>query len=252
MTSNVHAREEAKAQASEAKAAANEEAKARACEAKAEELEVVGDTVPLPKLDSVRVPEPALRCGEWLTRVALVIRCLSPTSGVWWADILETAQEAYRVWMQADPLEKSKARGPVKPWPKYEQLSYKVSSLMLEAVSPNIVKDALHDKDLEPAALIFRILKAYQPGGLEERIKVIAELSTTKAMTTAGEAVEELRRWECMRSRAVELKITIPDPYVQWLAVGLEGSRTSGELGRIPQVPHDRCTRGGQGRHRSV
>jgi hypothetical protein len=223
LTSNVFARDDARARASEAKAEAAEAAEARASEAKAraaeETVEVVVGAVALPKLDSVRVADPSLRCGDWLKRVALAISAFSPNADVWWESTIEASQKAYLAWMATDALERSYTKVEVAPWPKYKQLSITVSTKILEAVRPEIGNDAMHDNDLAPAALIFRILKAYQPGGVEERVKIINELSATKAMTTAGAAVAELRRWERMRSRAVELRITIPDPYVQWQSV---------------------------------
>jgi hypothetical protein len=219
MMASTFARDDATARASEAREARASEAREEAAVKSEEAVEVVKGAVALPKLDSVRVADPSLRCGDWLKRVALAISAFSPNADVWWESTIEASQKAYLAWMATDALERSYTKVEVAPWPKYKQLSITVSTKILEAVSPEIGNDAMHDNDLAPAALIFRILKAYQPGGVEERVKIINELSATKAMTTAGAAVAELRRWERMRSRAVELGITIPDPYVQWQSV---------------------------------
>jgi hypothetical protein len=211
LASSIQARDEADARA--------DEARAEATEARELAVETVKNAVPLPKLESVRSADPSLRCGEWITRITLAIRGFSPTAGTWFSHVLEEAEDAYRRWTVALPLERSTISVEVESWPKYEQLSCKVSSLMLDAVSADIMKSAIQDNDLEPAALLFRVLKVYQPGGTEERQKLLAELSITKAKTTAGAAVEELRAWERRKKRAVELKLTLPDPHIQWASV---------------------------------
>ena len=58
---------------------------------------------------------------------------------------------------------------------------------------------------MDATHILFRVYKAYQPGGLAERRHTLAQLTSTSMAKTPQEAVAALRLWKRQAQRAEEL-----------------------------------------------
>ena len=60
----------------------------------------------LPKLPNPEVSTSAVVCGNWLAQVRQILVGLSPSAGVWWSSVEQTASSAYQRWLTADPVDR--------------------------------------------------------------------------------------------------------------------------------------------------
>ncbi|CAE8632697.1 unnamed protein product [Polarella glacialis] len=65
---------------------------------------------------------------------------------------------------------------------------------------------------MTPCAIVFELMKRYEPGGNKEKQDTLENLGRPTAAATAEEAVKQLRLWEQRLRRLNELKVSIPDP----------------------------------------
>ena len=185
-----------------------------------ERVEQVKVAVKLPKLERPSVGQPAVRCGDWIYQVRIIVQGMTETATTWWDHVEASAKETYDSWMSADAQEKYEiTMAKPEEWPKYSMLSSKVSHLLLKAVSAEISRDAISERKTDPAEILFRILTLYQPGGLEERNTLLKLLREAKKGTTPATAVAAMKDWERIRKRAEEMKRMLPDPTEQWKCV---------------------------------
>ena len=77
------------------------------------------------------------------------------------------------------------------------------------------------NRQLWPGAVIFRVLRTYQPGGRGGKASVLQELTNPLQATTPAEASSRLRMWWRQRVRAEELGATLPDVMLQVKALEL-------------------------------
>ena len=85
-----------------------------------------------------------------------------------------------------------------------------------------MVKDrtGLYNRQLDSTAIIFRVLTAFQPGGLSERSAILDALSRPAPGKSACDTLVALRTWQRLKKRAEELNATVPDPSVLVVALG--------------------------------
>jgi hypothetical protein len=184
-----------------------------------DKVEVVKSTAALPKLESAAVAEPAIRCGDWLVRATMIIGSYSETASVWWQHVRERAQEAYDEWLAKDPMDRAAVQVQELAWHRYSQLSIRVATALLDAIPDEFQRELISTRQIDAVTILFRLLVVYQPGGQEERQKILSELRKAKAASTAKMAVEELRTWFRRMNRAKELKLSLPDPSEQWHSI---------------------------------
>jgi hypothetical protein len=155
-----------------------------------DKVEVVKTTAALPKLEAATVAEPAVRCGDWLVRATMVIGSYSETASVWWSHVREKAQEAYDTWLASEPLERASVTVQQIEWHRYTQLAIRVATVMLDAIPEELQRELITTRQLDAATILFRLMIVYQPGGQEERQKILSELRKAKTCSTAKMAVE--------------------------------------------------------------
>ena len=65
---------------------------------------------------------------------------------------------------------------------------------MLQSAVPSVIRDELiANREVHCVALVFHVLRVYQPGGLQERTALLESLSNPGASNTAVDAVLKLR-----------------------------------------------------------
>ncbi len=91
--------------------------------------------------------------------------------------------------------------------------------MLLESLPKELSADLVATRQLHPAQVLYRVMLAFQPGGLEEKEDLLKKLQEPEPASTAAEAVVKLRNWERFRARATELKVAVLDASVLLKAV---------------------------------
>ena len=74
-------------------------------------------------------------------------------------------------------------------------------------------------RELSCVCIIYKVLRAYLPGGQAEKGQILQALTVVKKGKTVVEAIDSLRGWQRYYKRAQELKLTVPDPLLQVAAL---------------------------------
>ena len=137
---------------------------------------------------------------------------------------MEVAQRAYVKWQQAGPLEKSLVVCEAPPDlldPRLSRLEARALGMILESLPSRIKDELVVTKALTSTNAVFRILLAFQPGGLGERQRLISNLQEPGVAVNARHCSDQLRRWwHRWLSRSQDLGVNPPDPAI--LLAGLD------------------------------
>ena len=171
--------------------------------------------ITLPILKDVSEPQAALRAGDWLSELMPLISDVSEGARVWWTGLVQRAQDAYATWLTAGPMDRMAVQPDLQVENKYVRLESRVLSMLLAAVPQTVKQEAISLREMTCVQLVFRILKLYQPGGLNEKSTILNNLTQTTAAKSAAEAGEMLRQWRRQLLRARELGLQVPDPLLQ-------------------------------------
>ena len=122
--------------------------------------------ITLPTLKDVSEPQAALRAGDWLSELMPLISDVSEGARVWWTGQVQRAQDAYATWLTAGPMDRMAVQPDLQVENKYVRLESRVLSMLLAAVPQTVKQEAISLREMTCVQLVFRILKLYQPGGL--------------------------------------------------------------------------------------
>ena len=169
----------------------------------------------LPALaDTFEEPDPATRANDWLQMVGPIMSDITPMSGVWWNRVLAEAHWWYQVWTQSSAIE----RGLVRPTPtvqlqglRYRRLESRAYAMLLAATPVSIRDELVANQETHCVALLFHVLRTFQPGGLQERITLLEMLNNPGTTNVPSEAVQKLRSWGRALSRATSMQVSVPD-----------------------------------------
>ena len=168
----------------------------------------------LPTLPEPGAEDSCIEVTDWVTQVRPIMSDLSDRSSVWWERVTAVAHEAYGKWQRAGPLEKSMVECQCPPDladHRYSRLEARALGMLLESLPVRIKDELIATKGLSCANALYRILLAYQPGGLGERQRLIQNLTDPGQATTAKECSDKLRRWHRWLHRSQDLHISTPD-----------------------------------------
>ena len=140
--------------------------------------------------------DPATRAADWIEVLGPLMSDLTVMSGVWWQRVLAESRVWYTKWVQAPAVE----RGLIRPSQSAELQEMRFRRLesrayaMLQSAVPSMIRDELvANREVHCVALIFHVLRVYQPGGLQERTTLLESLSNPGVSTLASDAVVKLR-----------------------------------------------------------
>ena len=183
----------------------------------------------IPKLGPPELANSAVTCGNWLAQVRQILVGLSPSAGVWWSAVEQAANYQYQRWLTADPLDRLMLdpSSVIASFDKsrYQRVESRAVTLVLAAIPTNLRDEAVSNRWLSTASLLFRMQCVYQPGGSSERSMLLSQLVSPEIMKTCGGAVATLRRWLQHFHRVQELQATLPDSSL--LLKGIDGSTAS-------------------------
>ena len=169
--------------------------------------------VALQVLGAASLPRAAVRCGEWLTRVALTMGDLSESSDTWWASVMLSAHSYYKAHLVMTPLERlDHAVLGLESSVRYGRVRARVSTMLLEALPEDLGAELVSRKELHPVQILVCVLCTYQPGGGDEKASLLRTLQVVEPSTSAVQVVQVLRAWDAAKRRAEELGVVIPDP----------------------------------------
>ena len=187
----------------------------------------------LPKLPAADISTSAVACGNWLAQVRQIFAGLSPSAVDWWQAVELAANRHYQRWIVADPLDRLSLdpSGVIAIFDevKYQRVESRAVSLILAAIPQHIRDEAVSNRWLSSAALLFRLQCVYQPGGASERSMLLSQLTLPEVVTTVKSAVVMLRKWQQNFYRVRELGASMPDPSL--LLAGIDKA-TVGLLGQ--------------------
>jgi hypothetical protein len=173
--------------------------------------------ITLPQLPEPSIANASLEAGDWLTQVRPLISDVSGNASAWWAAVEEETAKQYHLWLTAAPLDKLKVAAPdnTKLAKGNERLAQRVAVMLMQAVPQGLRQELVASRQMEATHILFRVYKAYQPGGLAERRHTLSQLTSTSTAKTPQEAVAALRLWKRQAQRAVELQVAMPDAVLQ-------------------------------------
>ena len=191
----------------------------------------------LPKLPALDVSTSAVACGNWMAQLRQVFAGLSPSALVWYQAVEMAATKCYQRWLVADPLDRLSLDpgGVVAVFDevKFQRVESRAVSLMLAAIPQSLRDEAVSNRWLTTASLLFRVQCVYQPGGSSERSTLLRQLTLPETVSTVTTAVAMLRKWQQHFYRVRELGASMPDPLL--LLAGVDKA-TAGLLGQHPAL----------------
>ena len=176
----------------------------------------------LPILPAVSQKNSAVDAADWLVEIRPMIGDLSTSAADWWNSTMQSTLEVYKVWLASTPLERLRLKPPnpvdstkFRNGHQIQRLEQRVTTILLPSIPLELRHDLISARQLWPSAILYRILRSYQPGGWGERSMLLTELTVTSAASSAIDASTRLRMWRRHRSRAIELGASLPDVLLQ-------------------------------------
>ena len=170
----------------------------------------------LPHLESPGKDTSPVDIQDWLEEVGSIMGDLSDTSHEWWTGVRAVADEHYKKWVTATPMEKLTLALPKDcklEQGKYGRVNARAAGMILGAL-PSEVKSEMVTKKVTGSSLslVFKLLTTYRPGGEQEKTLLLEQLTAPEGAQTPEAAVQALRKWGRWFSRAKDLTVAVPDP----------------------------------------
>ena len=122
----------------------------------------------LPKLPDPRQKNSSVDASDWLVEIRPVISDMSTRAGKWWTATMESTMTVYQQWLAADPLNRLRlmppqpVRDPSLGNPQViERLEQRITNVLLPALPLELRRDLVANRQLWPAAVLFRVLRTY-------------------------------------------------------------------------------------------
>ena len=180
-----------------------------------------GSRLELPPIPATMNP---MELGDWLCLIGPILRDISSNSAKWWELTVAEAQRYYELWRVSTPVQRVKIQ-PKLPelltTQAYLRTEQRGMGLLLRAMSDELKKVIIANRDLTSTHLIWLLLITFQPGGSGEKGQLLQTLTTVAPGTTPGEAATAVRHWRRCFQRAREIDASLPDGTL--LVKGLEG-----------------------------
>ena len=176
----------------------------------------------IPPLPAVNKRHASIEAADWLEEMKPIIGDISDRASKWWEMTMSRTWEVYHRWLQSNPLQRIRINPPDPvPWQELgneqviKRLEQRITTILLPALPTEMRNDLITSRQLWPCAILYKILRCYQPGGWAERSSLLTDLTATKAMKDAASAASALRLWHRQKQRAIELGASIPDALLQ-------------------------------------
>ena len=169
----------------------------------------------LPKLVAADLGSSAVACGNWIAQIRQIFVGISPSADAWWGSVERASTLQYQKWIVADPVDRLILDPALVvadfDVSKYQRVESRAVSLILAALPQPLRDEAVSNRWLTSAALLFRVQCVYQPGGSSERSMLLTSLVAPESAKTFSGAVTMLRKWQQHFHRVKELHASLPD-----------------------------------------
>ena len=151
----------------------------------------------LPVLEKFDPSTSSIVAGDWLVMLGPSMSSLSPNAYVWWKDTVDSANLVYQKWLTANPLKRLKlpttellgrhVEG------RFCRVEQKAVPMLLKSVGKELHEDIVASRMMSAAAIVYKVVCKYQPGGSNERQQLLNFLSSPEAAPNCQTAVKSLR-----------------------------------------------------------
>ena len=176
----------------------------------------------IPMLPPTNKKHASIEAADWLEEMKPIIGDISNRASKWWEMTVARTWEVCHLWLHSNPLQRIRISPPEPvPWQDLgneqvvKRLEQRVTTILLTALPSEMRNDLVTSRQLWPSAILYKILRCYQPGGWAERSNLLTDLTSTKAAKDASSAASALRLWHRQKQRATELGASIPDALLQ-------------------------------------
>ncbi|CAE7495091.1 RE2 [Symbiodinium sp. CCMP2592] len=179
-------------------------------------------TQALPPLKEVTAETACVDIMDWLEMIDGPMSDLSDSSATWWRKVMMEANRAYGVWSLASPMDKLSVEPSVLDLEdgKVTRLNSRAAAMIVNALHEGVRQEVVARRLAgSTVRLVFRLLTLYQPGGEDEKFKILQNLQSPPLEHDPARAVTALRSWSRWLRRCRELGVQTPDPSL--LARGL-------------------------------
>lgn len=142
----------------------------------------------------------SIEAADWLEEMKPIIGDISNRASKWWEMTVARTWEVYHLWLHSNPLQRIRISPPEPvPWQDLgneqvvKRLEQRVTTILLTALPSEMRNDLVTSRQLWPSAILYKILRCYQPGGWAERSNLLTDLTSTKAAKDASSAASALR-----------------------------------------------------------
>ena len=101
------------------------------------------------------------------------------------------------------------------------RLDLRTSTLLLGALPNGLKSELVAARHMSTGAILYRIMRNYQPGGLQAKSETLQALTLTQPGKSPRDATEKLQRWRRHQLRARELCATLPDATILCKSLGV-------------------------------
>ena len=177
--------------------------------------ENAGETLRSFELPVLHENSTPLQYGDWLSLVDSLMGDLSYTSDMWWGMVRNAVEVSYKEWLVSNPMDRLRIKPKVDPraagWPRTER---RALAMLLAAIPESIRNEIVSTRRMSTEQVLFRLSVVFQPGGSQERFKLLQSLTDSKFGTSAPDVLEWVRTWRRQVRRSLELGIVLPDALV--------------------------------------
>ena len=178
----------------------------------------------------------ATRAADWLESLRPLMSDLTPLSGLWWSRVLEEAQACYERWCKSSAVSRALIRPQMSEelqQIRYVRLESRAYAMLQAAVPPSVKEELIASRSLHCVGLLYHVLRLYQPGGLQERTRLLDQLSSPGKASSSMEGVTKLRNWFRALARGMTMGVSIPDSSIMLRGLDV---LSEGILAKNPQV----------------
>ena len=177
----------------------------------------------LPRLPQYGTKTSSVDAADWIIEIQPIIGDMSNKATRWWTLTMQSTMKTYEKWLSATPLERLRLPPPDPVLPgivggdpmAVQRLEQRITTLLLPAIPDEIRQDLVANRELWPSAIMYKVLRTFQPGGWSERSSLLAELTQVAVAKDPLQAANGLRLWKRQRARALELGAGLPDLMLQ-------------------------------------
>ena len=178
----------------------------------------------LPLLKDVAADTACVDIMDWMELIDAPMSDLSDGSASWWRRVVKEAYRTYGLWTLASPVERLTIVPEVGDLEsgQWSRVNSRAASMIVMALPDGVKSEVVARRQATSTTkLLYRLLQLYQPGGEDEKVKILGHLQAPPPEQDPHKAVQGLRNWNRWLRRCRELHLQTPDPSL--LTRGLNG-----------------------------